>query len=177
MSGDSVVIRTLENGLFVAIIDVLGHGDQAHELTLVIDNFLARYGASDVASVMLRLHKHLKGTRGAVGSLCFIDKASGKLDFVGIGNTGVRCFGKTEARFVSQHGVLGQNMRSPRLQTLGLQSGDTVVLYTDGVSDRFSLEDYPGIMHHSPQTVANNIVARFGKAYDDATCLAVRYSG
>jgi serine/threonine protein phosphatase PrpC len=51
-----------------------------------------------------------------------------------------------------------------------------VVLYTDGVSDRFTSDDYPGVLHHAPQEVASNIVQRFGKDYDDAACIAVRYS-
>ncbi len=176
VSGDAVVTKTLEHGLFVAIIDVLGHGAEAHEVALVIDTFLGRYGSSDIAGVMTRLHQQLKGTRGAAVGLCAIDYATFQLDYVGIGNTALRCFGNKETRFVSQHGVLGQNMRTPKSQTLLLQPGDTVVLYTDGVSDRFTSEDYPGVMRHPPQEVASKIVARFGKAHDDAACLAVRYS-
>ena len=175
LSGDSVVIRPLEQGLFVAIVDVLGHGPEANELTHVIDAYLARYGTSDVSGVMTRLHQHLKGTRGAVAGLCAIDAASGHMNYAGIGNTVMRRFGKAETRLVSKDGVLGQNMRSPLHQTLQLDPGDLVVLYTDGVSDRFTSDDYPGVLHHAPQEVASNIVHRFGKNHDDAACIAVRY--
>ena len=175
-SGDTVVIRPLDQGLFVAIVDVLGHGPEAHELTHVIEAYLARYGSSGVSSLMTRLHQHLKGTRGAVAGLCAIDAATGRINYVGIGNTVMRRFGKTETRLVSQDGVLGQNMRTPLPQTLQLDSGDMVVLYTDGVSDRFTSDDYPSVLHHAPQEVASNIVQRFGKDYDDAACIAVRYS-
>jgi negative regulator of sigma-B (phosphoserine phosphatase) len=175
VSGDSVVIRPLENGLFVAIIDVLGHGPIAHELTHVIDAFLTRYGAFGVASVMSHLHQHLRGTRGAAAGLCTINTSTGCLDYVGIGNTSIRHFGRAETRLVSQDGVLGQNMRTPRLQTLQLEPGDLLLLYTDGVSDRFTSGDYPAMLHHSTQEVAKNIVQRFGKDHDDATCIALRY--
>jgi serine/threonine protein phosphatase PrpC len=56
-----------------------------------------------------------------------------------------------------------------------LEPGDTVVLYTDGVSDRFTAQDYPGVVRHSSQEVASNIVQRFGKDHDDAACIAVRF--
>ena len=176
LSGDAVVICSLEQGLFLAIVDVLGHGPEAHELTHVIDAYLARYGTSDVSGLMTRLHQHLKGTRGAAVGLCAIDAVTGRTDYVGIGNTAMRRFGKTETRLVSQDGVLGQNMRTPRPQSLQLESGDLIVLYTDGVSDRFSLEDYPGVLRHPPREVAGNIVQRFGKDHDDAGCIVVRYT-
>jgi negative regulator of sigma-B (phosphoserine phosphatase) len=175
VSGDSTVFQPLENGLLVAIVDVLGHGPEAHELTLVIDAFLTQHAASSASGVMTRLHRHLKGTRGAAVGLCTIDFATCRLEYVGIGNTVIRRFGKTETRLVSQDGVLGQNMRTLQPQSFQLIPGDVVVLYTDGVSDRFSSDDYPGIYRHSPQEVAKNIVRRFGKDHDDAACIAVRY--
>jgi negative regulator of sigma-B (phosphoserine phosphatase) len=174
VSGDAVVTRVLEQGLFVAIVDVLGHGPEAHELTHVIDAYLVRYGSADVSAVMQRLHQHLKGTRGAAVGLCAIDSATRRVDYAGIGNTSIRRFGHTETRLVSQEGVLGQNMRSPLLQTLQMEPGDIIVLYTDGVSDRFTAQDYPGVVRHSSQEVASNIVQRFGKVHDDAACIAVR---
>ena len=176
LSGDAVVIRPLEQGLFVAIVDVLGHGPEAHELTQVIDTYLTRYGSADVSGLMTRLHQHLKGTRGAAVGLCAINTAIGRIDYAGIGNTAMRRFGKSETRFVSQAGVLGQNMRTPRPQTLQLEPGDLIVLYTDGVSDRFTADDYPGVLRHAPKEVASNIVQRFGKDHDDAACIAVRYN-
>ncbi|MGD2032534.1 MAG: PP2C family protein-serine/threonine phosphatase [Gammaproteobacteria bacterium] len=176
VSGDAVMIRELEGVLFVAIVDVLGHGPEAHELTKVIDAYLRRYGSTDVAGLMKRLHDYLNGTRGAAMGLCTIDARSGSLQYVGVGNTVIRRFGKSETRLVSKDGVLGHNMRSLLPQALQLEPGDLVVLYTDGVSDRFTAEDYPSVLHHSAEEVARNIVQRFGKGHDDAACIAVRFN-
>jgi negative regulator of sigma-B (phosphoserine phosphatase) len=175
VSGDAVVVRPLEDGIFVAIVDVLGHGPEANELTHVIDRYLSKYGADDVGGVMKRLHQHLQGTRGAAVGLCAINAASGRAVYVGIGNTAMRRFGNTETRLVSQDGVVGQNMRTPVLQSLQLEAGDVLVLYSDGVSDRFTSEDYPSVLRHPANEVAQNIVQRFGKNHDDAACLALRY--
>ena len=176
VSGDAVVIRPLEQGLIAANVDVLGHWPEAHQLAQVIEAYLTRYGASDVSRLLGSLHQHLKGTRGAAVGLCAIDAAAGRVDYVGTGNTSIRRFGRTETRLVSQDGVLGQNMRTPRPQTIQLEPGDLIVLYTDGVSDRFTSDDYPGLLLHAPKDVANNIVQRFGKDHDDAACIAVRYA-
>jgi serine phosphatase RsbU (regulator of sigma subunit) len=176
VSGDAVVIRPLENGLFAAIIDVLGHGPQAHELTPVIHSFLERHATADVSSLITRLHQRLKGTRGAAVGLCALDSVTGSIAYVGIGNTCMRRFGESETRLVSQDGVLGQNMRTPLLQTLKLESGDLVLLYTDGVSDRFTTAEYPGVLRHAPKGVVRTVLDRFGKDHDDSACIAIRYT-
>jgi negative regulator of sigma-B (phosphoserine phosphatase) len=176
VSGDAVVIRPLETGLFAAIIDVLGHGPDAHELTHVIEAFLDRHATADVAGLMARLHQRLKGSRGAAVGLCAVDSEKGSIDYVGIGNTSLRRFGESENRLVSYDGVLGQNMRTPLLQSLKLEPGDLIMLYTDGVSDRFTTAEYPGVMQHAPEKVVRNIIDRFGKDHDDSACIAIRYS-
>lgn len=174
VSGDTVVARPLPDGLLVAIVDVLGHGPEAHELTGFISDFLERAPVGDVGRLMEGLHGHLRGTRGAAAGLCVIDAAAGHADYAGIGNTAIRRFGAAETRLVSQEGVLGQRMRTPKVQRMALSPGDVLVLYTDGVSDRFTHEDYPAILQHAPEEVARNIVQRFGKGHDDAACVAVR---
>ena len=175
VSGDTTIVRPLEEGIFAAIVDVLGHGPEAHELAVVIDAYLDQYACADVAGLMGRLHQRLRGSRGAVAGLCVIDSASGLLTYVGTGNTVLRRFGKSDTRLVSLDGVLGQNMRTPRPQTLQLEDGDLVLLYTDGIKDRFTSEDYPGVFRCAPEEVVRAIVERFGKGYDDAGCIALRY--
>ena len=161
VSGDTVVIRPLGQALFVAIVDVLGHGPEAHELTHVIKTYLGRYGNADVSGVMTRLHQHLKGTRGAAVGLCAFDESTGCIEYVGVGNTAIRRFGKADTRLVSKDGVVGHTMRSLLPQTMQLEPGDLIVLHTDGVSSRFTAEDYPGALHHSPEEVTRKAPVRW----------------
>ncbi len=175
VGGDAVVIRPLDHGLFAAIVDVLGHGPEAHEVALAIDAYLSQHASTDIPGLMTRLHQHLRGTRGAAVGLCAIDADEGRAVYAGTGNTVLRRLGSIDTRLVSQDGVLGQNMRTPRPQTLQLEPGDLVLLYTDGVKDRFTADDYPGVHHHAPKEVVRTVVERFGKGYDDAACIAVRY--
>jgi serine phosphatase RsbU (regulator of sigma subunit) len=174
VSGDAVVVQPIEHGLLVAIVDVLGHGPEANEVAQVIEAWLGRYGSANVAGMIQNLHQHLKGTRGAAAGLCAIDAGLSRLEYVGVGNTVMRRLGGLETRLVSHDGVLGQNMRTPRPQSLQLEPGDLVLLYTDGVSDRFTLTEYPSALQHSPKEVVENVVKRFGKGHDDAACIAVR---
>lgn len=175
VGGDTVIVKPLEDGCFVAIVDVLGHGMEAHELTGTIEAFLDQAANGDLSATLARLHEHLQGTRGAAAGLCRISEA-GNVDYVGVGNTALRRLGSTETRLVSRDGVLGQQMRTPLPQTLTLAADEVLLLYTDGVKDRFSQHDYPAVLEHSAEEIARNIVQRFGKDYDDAACIAVRFA-
>src|SRR5262249_16615215 len=100
---------------------------------------------------------------------------TGRLRYVGIGNTRLRRFGAAETGLVSRDGTVGRYVRTPREQCLQLEASDLVLLTTDGGREHFGPEGYPGLLGDSPAVVARSVVERFGREHDDATCIAVRY--
>ncbi len=175
VSGDTAVVREQDHLVLAAIADVLGHGPEAHEVAVQIEKFLMAHWDDSVVSLMDQLHEHLKGSRGAGAGLCLVDRRSGLLRYTGIGNTVIRRFGSGEARLLSHAGIVGGNRRSPSEEQMTLTPGDVVLLYTDGVKDRFELQDYPQLLHHTAESIARTVVQRFGKDHDDASCIALRY--
>ena len=79
-------------------------------------------------------------------------------------------------RMASMAGNLGHQIRTPQLQHHKLEEEDVVVMYSDGIKDRFDEEDYPQIRYQGAETIARAVVDRFSKPHDDATCLALRIS-
>lgn len=175
VSGDAAVVREKDHLLFAAIVDVLGHGREAHELAVDIEKFLIAHWSDSVIDLMDRLHAYLMGTRGAVAGLCLLDRRSGLLRYTGIGNTVIRRFGSGEVRLLSRPGIVGGSRRTPKEEQMALAPGDVVLLYTDGVKDRFQLSEYPQLLHHTAESIARAVVQRFGKDHDDTTCIALRY--
>ncbi len=175
VGGDLALVLPRGDQLLLVIVDVLGHGPLAYPLTQQIAAELSTGTSAEVRSLMQDLHQRFQGSRGAAIGLCAIDTASGRLDYVGVGNTTLRRFGKGESRLVSQDGVLGQNMRSLKLQTMQLEAGEVLLMHTDGISARFGDTEYPGLRLHPAQQVADNIVQRFAKDHDDAACVVLRY--
>jgi len=174
VSGDVAVVLEVGGGWLAALVDVLGHGPEANELAVVIAAWIEDHATGDVVSVMERLHRRLKGTRGAAIGLCFVADG-GKVQYAGTGNTAVRRFGSTETRLVSRDGVVGHTMRTPHLQEMELEPADVLLLYSDGVSDRFGLQEYPALLHQEVPVVARSVIKRFAKDHDDATCIALKY--
>jgi serine phosphatase RsbU (regulator of sigma subunit) len=175
VSGDAAFVVETEYGFLAVIVDVLGHGEEANELAVRIQGFLPGQAFGEVSDVMARLHEEFRGSRGAAVGLCMIEVSSGRLQYAGIGNTVLRRFGEDETRLVSRDEVLGGSSRTPFEQTMQLSDDDTVVMYTDGVKTHFDASEYPRLQTDSPQAVAANIVHRFGKLHDDASCLVMRF--
>ena len=59
-------------------------------------------------------------------------------------------------------------------QSFAIGPGDVLVLFTDGVKERFELQDYPQLRYEGAKTIARTIVTRYGKDHDDAGCVVLR---
>jgi serine phosphatase RsbU (regulator of sigma subunit) len=177
-SGDMAIVQRSHRTCFLAMVDVLGHGPEAHAVARQIDSFLRQNWRRDVVATLCGLHTAIQGTRGAAVGLCVLDEATGVAHYTAVGNTVLRVFHRKngDARLSSTDGVVGENIRTPREQTLQLAAESTLVLYTDGIHDRFRREDYPQLVYESPWTVAKTLVERFRNKFDDATCIVLRWT-
>lgn len=176
VSGDAAVLDESSGSVFAAIVDALGHGPLAHRVALQAVRYLKANWSADLIATVSGLHEALQGTEGAAAGLCLVDFANGTGRYVGIGNTVIRIFGDQENRLFSTPGTLGHQMRSPREQNFSLQPNDVVVMYTDGVKERFELKDYPQLRFQKSEIVARTITDKFGKQHDDAGCIVMRYA-
>lgn len=175
VSGDNALIEENNGFVFLAIIDVLGHGLNANILSLKMENFLQENWTNNVKETLLKLHEDCKGTLGAAVGLGVLEVKTGELSYCGVGNTVIRIFGKQSKRLYSTDGIVGSRIRTPVEQKVYLTASDILLLYTDGIKDRFELDDYRQILYHSPSLIVKNIIRHFGKAYDDATCIVLKY--
>jgi serine/threonine protein phosphatase PrpC len=71
--------------------------------------------------------------------------------------------------------VIGYQIRTPKEKIMKISVGDILVLHTDGISSNFDVSDYPEIINDGAKTIANNLIKKFGKNDDDATCIVVRF--
>ena len=175
VGGDAAFHDVRDGTLFLAIVDVLGHGAEAHEVALQAEEFLRQNWTPDVVETMTGLHAELTGTRGAAAGLGALTLGTGELTYLGVGNTVARRFGRRPTDLVSFDGTLGARMRTPLPQHLTLEERDVLLLYTDGVRAHFRQEEYPQLHSDHPATIARTVVQRFGKSHDDAACIAARY--
>lgn len=174
VGGDAVVTRNVGDQLLLAVVDVLGHGPQAHAQALRAEALLTHTACTDPAALLTMLDHTLAGTIGAAAGIAVVQPETGIGRYVGIGNTVARIFGPHERRLVSVDGIVGQSHRSPLPAEFLLAPDDLLLLHTDGISSRFAGPDYPQLLTEDPFVSSRELIRRFGKPYDDAACIVIR---
>jgi negative regulator of sigma-B (phosphoserine phosphatase) len=175
--GDTGVITEFDGRCFLALVDALGHGREAHDVALMAQAYLEQHCREEPVDVMQGLHACLKGTRGAVAAICRLDTETGELIYVGMGNIIVRVLGPRAFRFVSRDGIVGYMMSTVRGQTSKLVVGDVLVMHSDGIREHLEPSECPGILTGTAKSIATGLLKQFGKENDDASCIALRYLG
>ena len=174
VGGDAAIVRNGDNCIVLGVIDVLGHGPQAHAAAAKAEQALVSADSSDAVTLLRILDAALAGTIGAAATVATVRSDNGLGCFVGVGNAVARMFGGHERRLVSVDGIVGNRHASPRPAEFVLDKGDVLVLYTDGVSSRFDRADYPQLPSEDVEVSARELIRRFGKTYDDAACIVAR---
>ena len=178
LSGDAVFVQSAQEGVLAAVIDALGHGADAHRLSLRLSEVLSGWlpGASSPSPEIAlgMLHEYARGTRGAVATVAWLNSSTLEGSVAGIGNVRCRLFGTVTRSIDFGDGVLGHRMRSPRMFSLALQPADVVLLFSDGVAGRFRIDDYPSLGLDPAPAIAFNIVTKFSRGTDDASCAVIR---
>ena len=175
VSGDVALAVALEQKLLVVLIDVLGHGAEAHALAMAMSEYVTQHPIADPLEMILKLHERFKGSRGSAGGLAVLDTRTSDMAFAGVGNPSFRVLGPSRSvKLPVSAGIIGAQMRTPVVHRAQLNAGELLLGCSDGVAESFQLSDYPQMFAHGAWAVARSIVHRFGKDYDDATCIVAR---
>lgn len=176
LNGDCYVVSHVSAGKTIAaVIDGLGHGKEAHIASQLAREQIILKAEQPVNLVLKHANSALRGTRGAVAALIQIDTEANKLAFCGIGNIeGFLCLSEEKKSLLSFGGIIGHNMRTPRVFTFDFNPGDFCCLYSDGIMSRWQYEDIDWKKH--PQANAEYLINNFSRNNDDATVLILRHS-
>jgi len=160
----------------LCVVDGLGHGPlaarAAAEAVAVVRSAPA---ALTPMEILARAHEALKPTRGAVMALAAIDFAAGRLLFAGVGNIAAAIYGgEATHHLLSVEGVVGYQSRTLKMEEHEWHDGCTLILASDGVSTRWNLARYPGLLNRHPALIASVIHRDFARDTDDATLLVAK---
>lgn len=176
LNGDTYVVNHLsETETISAVVDGLGHGKEANMASQLAKEQILLHSALPLDHLMHRIHLGTRGTRGSVIGLVYANTETKKLRFTGIGNIeGFLNTSSGKKNLVSFGGIVGHNMRTPRVFEFDYQPGDFLCLTTDGITSRWIVDDIDWKNH--PQQIAEYILNNFSRQNDDATVLILSYN-
>lgn len=180
VSGDLGVVWSMDSNpgfVYAALVDVLGHGNEAYKLACRIREYIELTREGDLVLWVTALHKYIRGERGCAGSFCKWDLAKSLVSHVGVGNTRTKIIGNNQKSFIPRSGVIGYLLPSLREETCPVAKTDFLIMYSDGVSEHFDLDDcYPQLKpeEYTVDSLVNSIIKCFGKENDDSICLAMQ---
>ncbi len=173
--GDAWILRTHAHGVKILVADGLGHGPLAARASQAAIATFEDHIELPSAKILEIMHKTLLSTRGAAVVIADIDVNKEELHFVGIGNisssivTGLKSKGLT-----SYNGTVGHQMRKIQELLYPCPENALTIIHSDGLSERWKLEDYPGLNYRHPSLIAGVLYRDFQRTRDDATILALR---
>ncbi|MDQ0379460.1 SpoIIE family protein phosphatase [Amycolatopsis thermophila] len=179
--GDRWTAEAADDTVTVAVSDGLGHGGLAARASDVAISTVAAHTGLRPARILELMQPSLASTRGATVAVAQLTPAEGRMRFSGVGNVSTRFYAdpdRSVQRIVSRHGIVGVAARSgPSDSAYEWSPRSWLVLHTDGVSDKWSNTDWPGLFNHDPATVAGWILGQRGRGRDDACVLVVTGGG
>ena len=177
-SGDRYVVKSLPEGALLAVVDGIGHGeDAAHSAELVV-RVLSNSNPGSPIALLRRCQQHLQGTRGAVLSMALFNLADDTMTWLGIGNVTGVLLRREASGFVRQEslllraGLLGAQLPYVSASVLPVSYGDTLIFATDGIRGGFA-DDLN--INASTQEIAQHIIEHHWRKIDDALVLVARY--
>jgi phosphoserine phosphatase RsbX len=177
-SGDRCIVKNAGDGALLAVVDGIGHGqDAAHSAQIAVDALNDSDTHSPI-SLLRRCQQRLQRTRGAVLSMAWFSPADDTMTWLGVGNVAgvlVRRDAYGVARQESlllRAGTVGAQLPYVSASVLPVGYGDTLIFATDGIHGGFA--DNLNI-NASTQEVARNIIERHWRKIDDALVLVARY--
>jgi hypothetical protein len=176
-SGDRHLVQPYIHGLLVAVVDGLGHGEQAAAAADLAVTTLIKHADESVIALVRRCHHALRDTRGVVIALASFNELDRALTWMGIGNVEglvLRAEGSPPPKhenLLLRGGVVGDQLPPLSASIIPLMEGDTLVFTTDGIRGGFA----KGLSASDPpQVMADQILAKYSKDSDDALVFVAR---
>lgn len=174
--GDAWAIRRHSDGaISVIVCDGLGHGQFAADASrAAIEAFTIAHDRS-TADILQAVHAALRATRGGAAAITRIEPHHRFLRYCGIGNIAAAIVAPGSSRsLVSHNGTLGHEARRFEEYAYPWMPGATLVMHSDGLTSRWQLDRYPGILLRHPSVLAGVLYRDCARGRDDATIVAIR---
>jgi anti-sigma regulatory factor (Ser/Thr protein kinase) len=157
------------------LADGLGHGPSAAEAAEEALRIFHAEFEHPITRILQDAHGALAKTRGAAVAVAEVLYDKNTVNYAGVGNiAGSLLLGGQSRSMVSMNGILGHTMGKLQLFTYPWQKGTSLIMHSDGLNTRWSVDQYPGLASRHPALLAAMLYRDFSRRRDDVTVLVSR---
>jgi anti-sigma regulatory factor (Ser/Thr protein kinase) len=169
--------RVIQRGDEIAIMiaDGLGHGPFAAEASEQAGRLFEEQAFGEPGSFISNAHRAISGTRGAAIAAGTASVSGRTLRYAGVGNIAATLCSAADSRgLVSHNGTVGVQVRKVQQFDYPWPDRGLLIMHSDGLQSRWSLENYPGLLTCHPAVIATVLYRDFVRGRDDVTVAVVR---
>ena len=168
--GDTWRIAHTGDTMAIMVVDGLGHGPLAATAARAAAAAFIETPFDSPAETMQRLHNALAGGRGAAAACAVLGSQTGRVHYSGVGNISGHVVSSQRSRgMVSHNGILGVQLVRRQAFDYSCDVGSQVVMHSDGMSARWSIDAYPGLLARHAAVIAGVLYRDHARARDDVT--------
>lgn len=175
--GDAFAERSQGGITTLLLVDGLGHGQLAAIASREAVRAFGTEAAGDPrpAETLRRLDAVLRTTRGAAAAVVRIDPGARTVQFAGVGNiAGWVDDGEHRRALTSNPGIVGNKTKTIRETEMTVEPHALVVLHSDGLTNKWNVQAYPGLHQRDPHLIAATLMRDAGIRHDDASVIVAR---
>ncbi|AEU38255.1 Stage II sporulation protein E [Granulicella mallensis MP5ACTX8] len=157
------------------VADGLGHGPAAAEASQEAIRIFRETSHLTPERILADAHGALAKTRGAAVSIAEVLYDKGIVNYAGVGNVAGSIYSGGQSRsMVSMNGTLGHSIGRIQSFSYPWEKNSALLLHSDGIATRWSMEQYPGLASRHPALIAGVLYRDYCRKRDDATILISR---
>jgi anti-sigma regulatory factor (Ser/Thr protein kinase) len=173
--GDAWAMVQVPDWTKIIVVDGLGHGTLASEAAQEGIRIFGEHAGATPAELLKKIHEALFKTRGAAVAVANIEHSKERVTFAGVGNIACRVIDPGGPRsMISHDGIAGHMLSRVREYQQPWSADSVLVMHSDGVSTRWDISHYPGLIRQHPSIMAGVIYRDFQRTRDDATIVVAR---
>ena len=178
LSGDHACLFRDDERLVVGVCDGLGHGPEARAAASAAMRVFVEHRTAAPQAIIEACHAALGATRGVVMAVVSVpEDGTPSLEVAAVGNITVQLVRPhSERRFGASSFVVGSPQRGwrSRVEQSAIEAGEMLILFTDGIESRVSIEEDLALLREHPITIAHQLALRFARESDDVLVLVAK---
>lgn len=173
--GDAWGVRHLPGRTLIVVADGLGHGHFAAQAATECLRVFNEKPTRRPAEIIQAAHGPLRSTRGAAVAVAEVNFDEGIIRYAGVGNIAASILtGNSSRSLISHNGTVGHEMRRVQEFSYPWPADALLVMHSDGLQSRWTLEGYAGLSVRHPALIAGTLYRDFQRSNDDVTVLVAR---